>query len=193
MLPLLCAPSGNEPQPPERLTAQSGTKLVRPIPDETETTPRPAQLQTDAVRVHPVLERRSTMAHAHHVTVVAILATCAATVVRADAPTRIKVAPWCSRTPDRLGFHLEFVTGMQRTVINLTCDLKASTCSGAKLDLAAADRGEALGPLALEAITGARVDRAGPGANRLHWGNHLFEVDHRSGFVTYDGMQTLCK
>lgn len=132
------------------------------------------------------------MVHAHPITLVAVLLTCAAAVARADTPKRIEVAPWCSRTADRLGFHLAFVNGVRRTVVNLTCDRKSGACSGARLELGDVECNNTLSYLALGAITGARIEQADSESSRIGWGAHVFTMNHSGGFVTLDGVRSDC-
>ena len=121
----------------------------------------------------------------------AALVAASTAVARADTPKRVEVAPWCSRTAERVGFHLAFADGAHRTVLNLVCDLKSGSCSGARLELGRVDRGEALGALELGAIA-ARVHESPERVSEIAWGSHALLFDSRAGFATFDGVRSVC-
>lgn len=133
------------------------------------------------------------MAHAQPVMFAAVLLTCAATIARADTSKRIEVVPWCSRTADRLGFHLAFVSGMRRTVVNLTCDRKSRACAGARLELGDVERSNTLSYVALDAIIAAQIEHADSESTRIGWGAHVFTVSYQGAFVTFDGARANCE
>lgn len=134
------------------------------------------------------------MPRAFGVLTVTISALLLSVTARGDAPRALAVTPWCGRTADRVGFHLAFANGARRTVVNLSCSMNSGECTGAQLDLGAVDRGAPLTALALNPITGARLDpsRGPDGSLRIGWGTRAFLFARDLGSVAFDGTHALC-